>query len=412
MAGKRLPHLYARALTLSAALLIGGGTLMWATTLSAKAAATLVQGTAAIADTATLNSNATSGNLLVVICSSNDNVTITGPAGYTPIVNESGTMSQAMFYKKAVGNEQTIGCTFSGGATNAVQILEYSGVHQYMTLEGSSSNSGTGTAITSGNVNILHANDLLVAAAISNQQNPINWSSPFTLRSHNEKNSGGGKASRIAVATADNSVSATGTYNAAATTGNEAWRGQIVAFRAMSASPSLGVDMVDGSGNGVASPSVTTTSFSKGFTCQTPTGTLGTATQKIRINNTTDNPAWTLAIAASSGPTARWVSGSNSYDFNDASGSPAGCTNGQLSINPSVSTITPQTNCQSTGVAKGAASAFSQGTTDSISIATANSPAFIDCYWDITGINLSQKVPANQPSGDYNINLTLTLTAN
>jgi hypothetical protein len=170
--------------------------------------------------------------------------------------------------------------------------------------------------------------------------------------------------------------------------------------------------MVDGSGNGVASPSVTTTSFSKGFSCQTPTGTLGTATQKIRINNTTDNPAWTLAIAASGGPTTRWVSGSNSYDFNDAGGSPAGCSNGQLSINPSVSTITPQTNCTSTGVAKGAASAFSQGTTDSISLVTANNPAYIDCYWDITGINLSQKVPANQPSGNYSINLTLTLTAN
>jgi hypothetical protein len=391
----------------------------------AEAAVTLVQtkvnfGTGT-SITATLSPAAVAGHTLIVVCANNGASTIGGPAGYASIVNESGDMSQAIFYKIAAGGETNISCSFSSNALGGVHIYEYSGLHSYMGYEAfnSSPSYGNGNAISSGTVTTVHANDFLFTA-ISNDSGLVTdtWNNSFVDQTQSGSGfgqPGGKKADRTYFDAAARTVSSAGSYNATTTFQNSGvanWRGQIVAFRAMSASPSLGVDMVDGSGNGVASPSVTTTSFSKGFSCQTPTGTLGTATQKIRINNTTDNPAWTLAIAASGGPTTRWVSGSNSYDFNDAGGSPAGCSNGQLSINPSVSTITPQTNCTSTGVAKGAASAFSQGTTDSISLVTANNPAYIDCYWDITGINLSQKVPANQPSGNYSINLTLTLTAN
>lgn len=44
--------------------------------------------------------------------------------------------------------------------------------------------------------------------------------------------------------------------------------------------------------------SMTATSFS--FGNQTVTGSLGTSSQKIRINNTTANNLWSLTIAASS----------------------------------------------------------------------------------------------------------------
>jgi hypothetical protein len=330
-------------------------------------------------------------------------------------------MSQAIFYKVAAGGETNVTCGFSSSSLGGIHIYEYSGVHAYMTYEAfnTTASFGNGNAVDSGTVATIHANDFLFAA-ISNDGGLITdpWGNSFTDQTSSGSGFGqiaGKKADRTYFDAAARTVSTSGSYNTTTNFQNGGvanWRGQIVAFRALAASPSLAVDIVDGSGNPVASPSITTTSFSKGFSCQTPSGTLGTTTQKIRINNSTDNPSWALAIAATSGPTARWVSGSNSYDFNDPSGSTAGCTNGQLSFNPSVSTITPQTNCPSTGLTKGSLSAFVQNTNNSIGLITASAPAYIDCYWDITDIALSQKVPASQPSGSYSLNLTLTITAN
>ncbi len=362
---------------------------------------------------------ATAGRLLIVVCATKGSSVITGPSGYNSIINQSGTMSQAIFYKIAVGGETNVTCNFSSSLLGGIHIYEYSGLHTYSSYETSNSvpSFGTGVTANSGTISTTHANDLIFAA-VSNDSglSTTSWNNSFidqTISGNGfGQNKGGGSTRIYFDAAAYNSVTA-GNYSGAASFGSTTnWRGQIIAFRAMSNSPSLSVDIVDGSGNPVASPSTTTTSFSKGFTCQTPTGTLGTATQKIRINNTTDNPSWVLAIAATSGPTARWLSGSNSYDFNDPAGSTAGCTNGQLSFNPSVSTITPQSNCPATSLVKGAESGFVQGTNNSISLITASSPAYIDCYWDITGVGLSQKVPANQPSGNYSLNLTLTITAN
>jgi hypothetical protein len=380
----------------------------------AQAAVTFVQGTAIIGTSASLTSTATAGNLLVVICGDNVSSTITGPSGYTQIINQAGTVSQAMFYKMAAGTEKTgIGCTFGGSGTEGVQVLEYSGIHAYNTLEGSMSANGSSTSVSTGTLATTHAADLLVAAAISNSQTTVNWTSPFTNREDAEKTSGG-QSSRDAVSSSDQVVGSTGSYSASASAGNAAWRGQIVAFRALASSPALGADIVDAGGSPVGSPSAALSSVTTTFACQTASGTLGTSAQKIHVDNSTDNPAWSLTLAATAGPTAAWsYTGppAHSYKFNDPGGS--GCTSGQMTVNAAAGTVAAGSNCSATsGITKGSSAAFNSGVTDDVTLLSASSPADIDCGWDLTGVSLSQKVPPSQPSGTYSLNMTLTITAN
>lgn len=179
-------------------------------------------------------------------------------------------------------------------------------------------------------------------------------------------------------------------------------------------------DIVDSGGVSVGSPSVVLSAITANFTCQSSTGTLGISNQKIRVSNTTTNDLWTLSIAPTGGATANWSSGLNTYDFNDAGGAPAGCTDsgdadslaGRLSINPSAATMTSKSVCSNTGVSLGSSSAFNQGSTDNITIASASASATYDCYWDITDVTLSQQIPSSTGDGTYNLPMTLTLVAN
>ena len=187
-----------------------------------------------------------------------------------------------------------------------------------------------------------------------------------------------------------------------------------------SSSGNLSVDIVDSGGNSVASPKVTMSSTTLAFACQSVNGTFGTTSEKIRVTNNTSNPQWTLTVAASS-TTALWqnASGTLFYDFNDSSGSPAGCGDGsdadsyagQMTIDPSVATITPQNGCSTTSISLGSQVSFVEGATDNITIATAGSGAATSCYWDFTGIDVSQQVPAEQTNDIYTIDLILTVTA-
>jgi hypothetical protein len=181
----------------------------------------------------------------------------------------------------------------------------------------------------------------------------------------------------------------------------------------------LGADIVDSSGCSVSNPSVAMNANSLGFDCGTATGTLGASSQKVRITNTTGDPGWSLTIAATSGENTLWDSGSNDYDFNDSSGSPPGCSDGldadsgeagQLSLDPSGGTITPKSGCSASGLSLGSSASFAQGVLNSITLATASGEN-ATCFWDLTGIGLSQKVPAEQPSGTYTLNMTVTVTA-
>lgn len=177
----------------------------------------------------------------------------------------------------------------------------------------------------------------------------------------------------------------------------------------------LVVDIVDASGNTVNSPSVNFSASQLGFGCDTPTATLGVTAEKLRILNDTDNPAWSISIAATSGPSALWTTGLDHYDFNDSSGcSDSGDTDsfgGQLTINPGTATISPETSCSSSNISAATQNSFEEGITNSILLFSANSSADIGCYWDIEGITLQQQIPQEQNTGSYSIDLTVTALA-
>jgi hypothetical protein len=185
----------------------------------------------------------------------------------------------------------------------------------------------------------------------------------------------------------------------------------------------LTVDIVDGSYVTVASPAVTMNPVTVNFACQTATGTFGTATQNIYIKNpSAANNGWVVSLAAAA-PTALWTSAGTPFDFNDPTG--AGCTDGtdvdtkggQMTVNPSVGTLTVGqcvVSCATTNITMGSSAAFSETGTilNSITILTASATASHVGDWKLTGVAISQKIPAEQPAAsDYAIPLTLSIVA-
>lgn len=165
----------------------------------------------------------------------------------------------------------------------------------------------------------------------------------------------------------------------------------------------LSTDVRDASNALVASPSFAMSDISVSTSQQTATGTLGTSSQRLSVDNPGGaNNGWTLALNATTPGTGKWVSGGNSYAYN---GLPAA---GQLTVDPSVGTVTPVTG-SATGVTKGTSAAFT-GTTPITLISASSSTATI---WNgyLTGVNLSQTIPAAQAGGSYSISMTQTVTA-
>lgn len=182
----------------------------------------------------------------------------------------------------------------------------------------------------------------------------------------------------------------------------------------------LTVDIVNESGASVASPSAAMTTANVSHSCQIITGIFGTTTQKIRVNNATAAPGWTLSAAVTAGSTAVWDSGTSQYDYNDSSGVPSGCLDGgdadavagKFSMQADTGTITPKSGCGATGINLGPTTAFSEGTIDAITLASASGGAATNCYWDIMGLQLLQTIPAEMPAGNYTLNITLTAVSN
>lgn len=185
----------------------------------------------------------------------------------------------------------------------------------------------------------------------------------------------------------------------------------------------LSVSIVDAASQPVVTPSVGFPNTATATSCQSVGATLGTSTQKIRINNDTTNASWSLNMAATNGSSSQWQHTTDpySYDFNDSSGSPAGCNSGldgdgkagQLMVNPSAagSTVSPKSGCQTTGITKGGQQGFIENSVNAITLLSASSSTSNYCYWDFTGVGLSQTIPASQQRGTYTIDMTLTVVA-
>ena len=166
---------------------------------------------------------------------------------------------------------------------------------------------------------------------------------------------------------------------------------------------SLDVDIVDASGDTVADPGVAMSVITFGFEEGSSTGTMGSSVEKIRVYNPTAISTWSLSLAATSGATALWsTSGSETMDYNQDGGA-------QMTIDPSGGTIISHLG-NTANISLGSSTAFVQGTTDSITLATAAAAASTYDYFDITGISLSQVVPAEQEVAAYTLNMTLTVT--
>jgi hypothetical protein len=166
----------------------------------------------------------------------------------------------------------------------------------------------------------------------------------------------------------------------------------------------------------IASPSVPFPAQNYSFQCKTSAATLADGingnTGYLNVTNLANGiNTWNIAIAATSGPTATWTNGTQTYKFNDATGT--GCTNGQLTVDPSTSTATLTDDCNSTcnntGVTQGSATAFNHaGSVDSVTLLSDSNGTAWEGY--LTGIGLSQKIPSLQHSGSYTLGMTVTLS--
>ncbi len=363
---------------------------------------------------ATLSPAAKKDHLLVIICSARTAETFTTPGGFSVAKSElTVAPAQAIYYKVAVGGETTFSCAGGGNTRRGIQLYEYSGTATSSPLETVNAVASTGSTATpsSGSLTTTSANTLLVAGVVmvASGTGFSAWSNTFTERADFTSTARFGGADRY--------VSTAGTYSTVATNSAASnWRGQIAAFKLLPIA--LSADIVNASNVSVATPSISFSNMNFNFACQTNTATLGVSAQQVRVVNTTATSTWTLSIAATSGASALWTNGgTRTYDFNDPTGT--GCNDGadgdsvggQLSINPAVATITPDASCSNTGVAAGVSSAFNQGVTDSIVLVTGNASAEVNCMWNITGIGISQKIPAEQSESSYSIGLTMTLVA-
>lgn len=183
----------------------------------------------------------------------------------------------------------------------------------------------------------------------------------------------------------------------------------------------LTTDIRDASRVSVASPVFPITAASFSFNCQTSTGTIGSNTQRIYVDNPSSaNNGWTLTIAATSGATATWANtgSTQTLDFNDPTSS--GCSDGadadskagQMTLNAAAGTLTTDcSTCSTTSITKGTSTAFSQGSTDSITLLNAAAASDDVGRWYLTGVGVSQTIPAEQPADSYSIGLTATVTA-
>jgi len=85
-----------------------------------------------------------------------------------------------------------------------------------------------------------------------------------------------------------------------------------------------------------------------------------------------------------------------------------------MTVDPSAGTLAAGqcVSCVTTNITKGSSSAFNEGTVDSINILTAAAGSNDIGDWKLTGVSISQTIPAEQAAAsDYNLNMTLSILA-
>lgn len=168
----------------------------------------------------------------------------------------------------------------------------------------------------------------------------------------------------------------------------------------------LSLAFVDAADAVVANPTFAFNNTPVSTQAQSTTATFGTSSQRLKVFNSLSTTGWTVGLAATGGPTAAWQrsGGGAQYAYNSS-------TNGQLAVNPTAGALAPQAGCTVNGLSLGSAAAYNQGVIDSITLLNATSSAQMACGWYLTGVGLTQQIPAAQPTGSYSMDVTATVVA-
>jgi hypothetical protein len=157
------------------------------------------------------------------------------------------------------------------------------------------------------------------------------------------------------------------------------------------------LEIVDGSNSPVATPSFGLTNKQFDFNAsQNTTATLGTASQKLRLANPTAATSFSVSIAPAEGVTA-WTGTTYTMPFKDL-----------LTINPATCTIAKVDGkaTDTSHISKGTSLTFSDSVTSIPLFNTSTDIGF--SRYDITGISLTQLIPAKTQADTYGISLVLT----
>lgn len=346
------------------------------------------------------------GSLIVMICTITENATISPSTGYTTAIFQNGSAtfpSQGIYYRIATGSESTTStCGFSATGRVAVQISAFSGVYAQPNIA-TGSTTGTSAQYGSGSVTTLNNHTLLISGFLVGVGGSISgWSNGFTQIASG--NAGGNPNSRYVYGSAYSVTNTIGSYATAATGSNSAsWRGQIVSFRSVQPTTNVGIVNAAGtpiSGN-TAFPATTTS-----FDCQTVSTPLFDTNKRLRlITDAAANYSVTIEFSPN------WISPPNEYSAGDFEGN--GCSFGQMTVTPTNAVLQKVAGtCAATGTLFGASQTldvFSVGGMSALFVSsnfTQNS-----CAWDLYGLSLSQKIPAEIPSGTYTNQATVTIQA-
>lgn len=165
----------------------------------------------------------------------------------------------------------------------------------------------------------------------------------------------------------------------------------------------LSTDIRNASGTVIADPAFPMSAVVASTQPQTATGTFGSTTQRVTVDNPGGaNGGWTLAWNASTPGTGVWESGANTYSYNGTAAT------GQLTVDPAAGALTAAVG-GTAGVTLGSSAAFSGTTPVTLITAAANSADMWNGY--VRGIGLSQTIPAGQAVGSYTLDMTQTVTA-
>ena len=180
---------------------------------------------------------------------------------------------------------------------------------------------------------------------------------------------------------------------------------------------SLDIRFADAADTTLTNP---TTVFSAAMTSRTASTTTAklsnNSSQQLEVANSLSTTGWSISLAATGGPTAKWTQTGSAanYAFNSTN-----VDQGQLSVDLSSSAFTASGStplgqaCTTAGLSYGAGGAFVAGTAsaNAITLATASSSSGLTCLFKLQNITLKQTVPAYQKPGTYTLPVTVTVVA-